>query len=658
MIKANFKAYSTYVTDSLHQWDINQVLEVTGLNLTSAPEVHFSNKNMDRAIVRQSTMTDHVVRVDIPNSLLQDPLRIYAHIGVYEGDTFKVVELVEIPVIPRKRPEDYQIEDTDGEIYSFKALENALANKADNARVDNILAHNNDTDGNTELLDVRYGADGVVYGSAGEAVREQFAQLAGHLNGERLEYLIRPAAWGELTGTSDTSRWVSNKLYKRGRLKSIDVMVLGSTAQACTVYIYTDNGDNTATLYATFEGSGSGLLTIEADTYIPKDFYVGITCQNCAFKEYPNSNYFAGTFGAENTILVPVGKTKYFHAYALRMDSMSDSVATKQDVAENSLCTNVESLTAEYLSANGITSVLDLPSNRVYKITDTVPASFGLPDEAAGNHCTLLKYSPDGASEKNTGYCVYELTVLRHGNTVKYFAYAVIDQAPDSLLWHKYSTARTNKGIKSVGLAPLNIVLIGDSIVEGYGCSDYSSTGAAVKNSVKTAYRNTGKKCWGNMFVDYMVANYADCNVVNNGVGGFTCQQVYENLASLVPDGTDVVILSAGTNDKDKADKGYAVTGYLRKTVLYLLERGIQPILLTNTPLQNMTAPNNAATIKTAIVEAGNDADVICCDVFSQFNYYLWEHGMELSQVMADQLHPNDKGYEIMFNIIKRELNV
>lgn len=126
MIKANFKAYSTYVTDSLHQWDLNQALEVTGLNLTDAPEVHFSNANVDRAIVRQSTMEDHIVRVNIPNSLLQDPLRIYAHIGVYEGRTFKVVELVEIPVIPRKRPLDYQIEDSDGEVYSFKALENKV----------------------------------------------------------------------------------------------------------------------------------------------------------------------------------------------------------------------------------------------------------------------------------------------------------------------------------------------------------------------------------------------------------------------------------------------------------------------------------------------------------------------------------------------------
>lgn len=170
MIKANFSAYSTYITDSLHQWDINQVLNVTGLNLTTAPEVHFSNANLDRAIVRQATMTDHVVSVAIPNSLLQDPLRIKAHIGIYEGDTFKVVELVEIPVEPRKRPYDYQLEGNDEELYSFKRLENQVANAATKDQVANIVAG---VTTDSELVDVRYGADGVTYPSAGEAVRGQ-----------------------------------------------------------------------------------------------------------------------------------------------------------------------------------------------------------------------------------------------------------------------------------------------------------------------------------------------------------------------------------------------------------------------------------------------------------------------------------------------------
>jgi hypothetical protein len=128
MITANFKSYNNYVVDSLYQWDLNQKLTVAGLNIEDAPEVHFSNANLERAVVRQATMENHIVTVDIPNSLLQSPLRIYAHIGIYDGDTFKVIEVVEIPVIARKKPYDYQITDSDEEVYSFKALENALNN--------------------------------------------------------------------------------------------------------------------------------------------------------------------------------------------------------------------------------------------------------------------------------------------------------------------------------------------------------------------------------------------------------------------------------------------------------------------------------------------------------------------------------------------------
>ena len=128
MIKANFNAYASYITDTLYQWDLNQTLVLTGLNLASAPEVHFSNANMDRAIVRQATNIDQVVRVEIPNSILQDPLTIQAYVGIYEGETFKVIEKVVIPVYPRKRPFDYVIQGNDDEIYSFKALENKLEN--------------------------------------------------------------------------------------------------------------------------------------------------------------------------------------------------------------------------------------------------------------------------------------------------------------------------------------------------------------------------------------------------------------------------------------------------------------------------------------------------------------------------------------------------
>ena len=201
MLHVNFNTYNNYVTDSLYQWDVNQDLVISGLGLSVAPEIHFANANMDRAIVRQSTLEGGVITIRIPNSLLQAPLTIKAYVGLYEGDTFKVIETIEIPVIAKARPADYTIEDSDEEIYSFNKLENEIVNakmeiaeqcdanlveltetnarnaKLLNTRLDNIVANNNDTEGNTELIDMRVDHAGNTHESAGEALRDQDKRL-------------------------------------------------------------------------------------------------------------------------------------------------------------------------------------------------------------------------------------------------------------------------------------------------------------------------------------------------------------------------------------------------------------------------------------------------------------------------------------------------
>lgn len=48
-------------------------------------------------------------------------------------------------------------------------------------QIANLVANNNPTDGNSELIDIRVGADSTVYGSAGEAVREQVSSLKENL---------------------------------------------------------------------------------------------------------------------------------------------------------------------------------------------------------------------------------------------------------------------------------------------------------------------------------------------------------------------------------------------------------------------------------------------------------------------------------------------
>ena len=115
-----------YTVEPLYQWDRNQVLEIYGLSLPSAPEVHFYNNTMDRAVVRQATMDSAgVITVSVPNGLLQKPYTITAHLCIYTGATFETQYTVKIPVTPRTQPADYTLED-DGDVYSFNELNNKV----------------------------------------------------------------------------------------------------------------------------------------------------------------------------------------------------------------------------------------------------------------------------------------------------------------------------------------------------------------------------------------------------------------------------------------------------------------------------------------------------------------------------------------------------
>ena len=116
-----------YTVTPLFQWDVNQTLEIQGLNLSVDPEIHFTTEVLNGAIVRQAAQDSNgIITVKIPNSLLQKPYRIDVFVCIYEGETFQSLYKMSIPVTARKRPYDYTLEDSDEEIYSFNALENKL----------------------------------------------------------------------------------------------------------------------------------------------------------------------------------------------------------------------------------------------------------------------------------------------------------------------------------------------------------------------------------------------------------------------------------------------------------------------------------------------------------------------------------------------------
>lgn len=137
------KKNNTYTATELFQWDANRELEIYGINLSSLPEIHFANSQMSKALVKQATSyANGVIKVTIPNILLETAIPIRVFICVYKGEEFISRYSFTINVKARPKPADYIAED-DEKIYSYNALENLVNNTVINLKADNKAFQNN-----------------------------------------------------------------------------------------------------------------------------------------------------------------------------------------------------------------------------------------------------------------------------------------------------------------------------------------------------------------------------------------------------------------------------------------------------------------------------------------------------------------------------------
>lgn len=132
---------------SLYQWDHNQRITIKGVDDVSSIEtVHFSNRHSKEALVVKPTKLNGDIIADVPNILLQNWEPIVAYITsttVNEG--YKTVFAVNIPVIPRSKPSDYEYVENI-EYLSWVTIEAearaAIQDLKDNAIVDAVLINN------------------------------------------------------------------------------------------------------------------------------------------------------------------------------------------------------------------------------------------------------------------------------------------------------------------------------------------------------------------------------------------------------------------------------------------------------------------------------------------------------------------------------------
>ena len=95
--------------DHFTQWDANQEITISGLDLDPVPVFHICNTCSEYAYVVNPDIDGKNLKIDIPNILLQQdhPIILYAYY-VYEDESAKTGETIVVPVIPRVIPDDYE----------------------------------------------------------------------------------------------------------------------------------------------------------------------------------------------------------------------------------------------------------------------------------------------------------------------------------------------------------------------------------------------------------------------------------------------------------------------------------------------------------------------------------------------------------------------
>ena len=366
--------------------------------------------------------------------------------------------------------------------------------------------------------------------------------------------------------------------------------------------------------------------------------------------------------------------SRKYYAYMYGNDTVD--TLTWHQIANNSNIDNVVNNTIScsfthiddsYLTANPNVNILTLDSNTFYRVDNLTNQHYDqlgfAPDMRGAGNLYITK--PTLRSDAGYSYTLVEYTTGNLEYTKRFFTFLYGNETLSTVFWKRVADTTLNRNIN---LARYNnvIYLIGDSIVEGYGGSNYNGGSSSnhsdeeIPNNVKKWYRNTTGTCWANMLKSYIESNYPNTTVINNGIGGLTCAQVDDNFDTLVGTDATMVIISCGTNDRDSSSKLSSITNHISNMVNKANRRGLKCVILTNSPLRESAGgkPNNAQTINAFINNSIANTNVNNIQILSNMLSYMELNDLSINDVTKDILHPNDQGYKIMFNIIRANLGM
>lgn len=318
-------------------------------------------------------------------------------------------------------------------------------------------------------------------------------------------------------------------------------------------------------------------------------------------------------------------------------------------------------LTSANYESLGIHSLNDCPNNVVFGIDTSITKDMidGLP--IYNKYATLMVYDYNitGHGFKTAIYSTTNSTNTYIPNI--YMAYQRLGES-----WTSWVLLNGNLPHSELAnLKGKNVVITGDSIVAGVGSSDYSTEGgrllATITNpttheSIDYYSNDYGVMCWGNKFRNYLNENYG-CHCVNNAIGGWMWQLLYQFRETMIPPETDIVIICLGINNRKYPDLLMPNFALVKN---YCDQHNIKMIVLTS-----IASTDDWAEAKIDYHEVNNLLQTACADnlipvynLQSELNHYLYEHNLNLDDLLVDKLHPGDALYDIMFHLVCKLLGV
>lgn len=218
----------------------------------------------------------------------------------------------------------------------------------------------------------------------------------------------------------------------------------------------------------------------------------------------------------------------------------------------------------------------------------------------------------------------------------------------------------------------VNIKLLGDSITHGVGGSGFEMNGGEITCGVR---RNPDGYCWAKTFKEHMEETY-DCTVINNGIGGITIEFIIEHFLELVDRQDDLIICTVGTNNRHQYHADGPKRTYEQQCQRFydnifklhdmLTDAGKDFILIANIPAAASDEQDGEAFWRIMHMNDINDlykkAHAVLnfpfISLYDRFHAYCEKHGRTVDSLLIDGLHPNDTGYDVMYELLMEALGI